>query len=135
VSQSVTVRFSPTSNGTSSGTVAFTSNGGSTSRPVTGTGVTPAASITVKSPNGGEVWTNNGNRTIAWTSSAVVGNLRIELSRDGGINWTSIISSTPNDGSQTWKVKRPQTTQGQIRICSINTPIVCDTSDANFTIQ
>src|SRR5207302_4590747 len=39
-SQAVVVRFSPTVTGTAPGTVAFTSNGGNLSRPVTGTGST-----------------------------------------------------------------------------------------------
>jgi hypothetical protein len=32
-------------------------------------------------------------------------------------------------------VTTPATTQGRIRICSVSSPSICDTSDANFTIQ
>jgi hypothetical protein len=132
--QSVTVRFNPPSAAVWSGNVAFTSNGGDASPSVTGTGVNPG-SITVNSPNGGETWLNNSLRNITWASSDVVGNVKIDISRNGEATWTTIISSTANDGSETWKVKRPQTTQARIRVCSINAPIVCDTSDANFTIR
>jgi hypothetical protein len=60
--------------------------------------------------------------------------VRIDLSRDGGATWSTIVSSTPDDGSQTWKAKRPQTIQAKIRVCSINAPSVCGVSPA-FKIQ
>lgn len=137
-SQSVTVRFSPSSAATFIGNVTFTSNGGAASLSVTGTGVTPppppSPSLSITSPSGGETWSSNSLRAITWTSDGVMGNVRIDISRDGGNSWKTIFSSTANSGSQTWKVKPPKTTQARIRICSINAPIVCDSS-ANFTIQ
>jgi hypothetical protein len=63
-------------------------------------------SIRVTSPNGREVWDIGSVQTIRWTSTGITGNVRIDLSRDGGSTWTTIISSTPNDGSEQWTVTR-----------------------------
>jgi hypothetical protein len=93
------------------------------------------ASITVVSPNGGETWRVNQKKTIQWTSSAVSGNVNVGLSRDGGLSWTTILANTANDGSQSWKVTGPGTTQARIRVCSAATPSVCDMSNGNFTIK
>jgi hypothetical protein len=72
---------------------------------------------------------------IRWTSIGISGNVKIELSRDGGSSWKTIAKKAANDGSQPWKVTKPAATQARIRICSLSSPSVCDTSDADFTIQ
>jgi len=94
----------------------------------------PAITITVISPNGGEYWTIGSKQTINWTSAGVTGNVRIQLSRNGGLTWTTIIASTPNDGSQAWWVIWPATDQARIRVVSIANPTISDISDGNFTI-
>ena len=45
-------------------------------------------SITVTSPNGGEIWPIGSSQNIAWTSSGLTGNVKIEISRNGGTSWT-----------------------------------------------
>jgi hypothetical protein len=92
------------------------------------------ASITVIAPNGGETWRVNRTRTIRWSSSLVSGNVKIELSRNGGTDWVVLFASTPNDGSQNWRVTGPTTTQPKIRVTSVNNPAVSDTSDGVFKI-
>jgi hypothetical protein len=94
----------------------------------------PPPSITVTSPNGDESWAVGSTQTITWTSSGVTGPVRIQLSRNGGLSWTTIINSTNNDGSQSWHVDGPATTQARIKVVSISNPAVFDISDANFTI-
>jgi hypothetical protein len=94
----------------------------------------PASSITVVSPNGGQTWRIDRQRPIQWTSAGVSGNVRIELSRDGGTSWELLFASTANDGAQTWTVTGPATTQARIRITSLNEP-ASDVSDANFRIR
>jgi hypothetical protein len=90
-------------------------------------------SITVTSPNSGQVWPIGSSNAITWNSSGLTGNVRIEVSRNGGATWTTIISSTPNDGTHTWLVTGPATTQGRIRVKSVTDPTVSDMSDANVT--
>jgi hypothetical protein len=87
--------------------------------------------ITVISPNGGESWQDGDTRTITWTSSGISGNVSIELSKDGGATWTTIMPATANDGNEPWLVPSVMTTQARIRISGNN---VSDVSDANFTI-
>jgi large repetitive protein len=97
--------------------------------------VSAVPSITVVAPNGGGTWKVNSRPTIQWSSSNVSGNVSIEISRDGGTNWSSISSSTANDGAYIWRVNKPATTNARIRVCSVANPTICDDSNANFTIQ
>jgi len=90
--------------------------------------------MSVTSPNGGETWAIGSARTIAWTSSALTGNVKIDLSRNGGTSWAPVIGSTPNDGSHPWAVTGPPTAQARIRITSLTDPTATDASNANFTI-
>jgi YVTN family beta-propeller protein len=95
----------------------------------------PAIYVNVVAPNGGEVWRGSTLQTIRWSANGFSGNVRIQLSRDGGTTWKTIINKTANSGSVQWKVRKPVTSQAKIRICSIASPSICDTSDSTFTIQ
>jgi len=95
---------------------------------------TPPQPITVVSPNGGEKWVIGTIQTINWISDGIYGQVRIDLSQDGGTTWKTIVNSTPNDGNQAWKVTGPATAEARIRVVSINNQDVYDVSDANFTI-
>ena len=44
-------------------------------------------SLTVTAPNGGETWPIGSSRTIQWTSTGLTGNVKIEVSRNGGTSW------------------------------------------------
>ncbi len=91
-------------------------------------------SITVASPNGGETWPIGSVQNISWTSSGLIGNVKIEVSRNGGTSWASITGSTPNDGAHAWTVKGPATIQARIRVTSVTDPTVADVSNSNATI-
>ncbi|MGD1117908.1 MAG: leucine-rich repeat domain-containing protein [Dehalococcoidales bacterium] len=91
-------------------------------------------SLTLTSPNGGEIWMAGTNHAITWLSAGITGNVNILVSRDGGISWAPVISNTPNDGTQSWAVTGPATSQARIKVVSVSSPAVFDTSDANFTI-
>jgi hypothetical protein len=96
-----------------------------------------APSITLTAPNGGESWTIGTNQDITWTSTDINisnDNVRIYISRDSGVNWKTLIKSTPHDGLRTWRVKGPADAQVRIKICSVNYPAICDTSNADFGI-
>jgi surface antigen len=100
----------------------------------TGGGIS-MVSITVISPNGGEKWPMGSIQTIRWSSTGVTGNVRIDLSRNGGSSWETIIPYTANDGSEAWIVTGPATTQARIRVVSLSDPTIFDMSDGNFTIS
>ena len=84
-------------------------------------------------PNGGESWTIRSSRTIQWSSNTG-GNVKIELSRDGGTTWSTLVASTPNDGSYNWTVTRPSSANCRLRVTSTTVPGATGTSNANFTI-
>jgi hypothetical protein len=97
--------------------------------------ITPGPNITITSPNGGETWGTGSSGNITWTSNGVTGNVNIQLSRDGGATYTTIIPNTPiAAGTKAWTVTSPVTTTARIKVISISTPSVFDASDANFTI-
>lgn len=89
--------------------------------------------ISVISPNGGEQWQINTSQTIKWSSFGAGANVKIELNRDGGINWETLFASTPNDGSAFWLVTGPPSNLCLIRIMDLDGfPI--DESDNSFKI-
>jgi len=95
---------------------------------------TPASTITVTSPYGGENWMVGTTQTITWTSDGANDLIKIYLSRDGGNTWKTIVYSTLNDGKLAWRVTGPATAETRIRVVSIKNKDVLDESDANFTI-
>ncbi len=92
--------------------------------------------ITVTSPNGGEEWCAGESHDITWTSSGLGAKtyVKIEISRNKGTTWETIIPSTSNDGSHTWTATGPSTTNAVIRISSNSYSSVSDTSNGIFTI-
>jgi len=90
--------------------------------------------ITVTYPNGGETWTVGETRTVQWTSQGSVGNVNIDLSTNSGSTWTTLVSNTANDGSQTITVPNTPSSTCRIRVQEPDgSP--SDTSDNNFTIS
>jgi hypothetical protein len=92
--------------------------------------------VTVTSPNGGESWQANSTHDITWTSQGTVGDVRIELSTDGGITYSDIASSTPNDGSYSWPIPYLSLTGSNcfVRISEASDGTPSDTSDSPFTV-
>lgn len=131
----------PTTGGTITNTASVNSNtndpiGNNNTASATTTVQAPAtASLTVLKPNGGESWKINSSKTIQWASSGVSGNVRIELSRNGGTSWETLFAGTPNDGSQSWKVTGTATTTARIKVTSVNDPSASDVSNGDFVIR
>ncbi|MGA7677200.1 MAG: hypothetical protein WCA51_02360 [Dehalococcoidia bacterium] len=97
--------------------------------------ITVPPCITVTSPNGGQNWAVGTFQMITWERSGRgFDGVRIELSRDSGNHWQTIIGFTGNDGSQQWRVTGPATTQALARVTRIFGPACSDTSNAVFTI-
>jgi len=90
--------------------------------------------ITVTSPDGGEVLKIGSPTNITWTWVGSFPTVIIELSRNGGSNWSTLVASTANDGSWTWtSVTGPPSATCLVRICNTG-GAPCDTSNANFSI-
>jgi hypothetical protein len=90
-------------------------------------------SITLLSPNGGEILFTNSTKNITWESTDITGNIKIEYSTNNGTSWTVITSSTIDDGNFTWTVPDTPSIKCLIRVSEIDgNPL--DTSDALFSI-
>ncbi|MFZ4399676.1 MAG: hypothetical protein ACOYO1_06560 [Bacteroidales bacterium] len=94
-----------------------------------------AASITITSPNGGEVWAGCTQKSITWTASGTSNNYTIDYTTDGGVSWISVTSSLYiTSGSFSWTVPNINSTNCKIRIVDSNTPSCSDMSDYTFSI-
>jgi hypothetical protein len=86
----------------------------------------------------GQTWKLGSKRTIQWSSATVmffsITKVNIDISRDGGVTWRTIIKKSSNDGAQVWKVNGPATSQAKIRVCGNPYSQYCAVSDT-FAIQ
>jgi hypothetical protein len=120
--------------------------------------ITNQDGITVLSPNGGENWLAGSVQIISWASTGgtarglvlkkeplvksksnlfnpeAISDVKIEYTTNGGANWITIISSTPNTGNYSWTIPSLNSSQCRVRISDVVNPAVYDVSDNNFTI-
>ncbi|MEO6490311.1 MAG: reprolysin-like metallopeptidase, partial [Ferruginibacter sp.] len=94
----------------------------------------------VSIPNTPVSWAGNSTQTVTWTvngsdlAPVSCANVSILLSTDGGFTFpTTLIASTPNDGSETVTIPNTATTTARIKVQSIGN-IFFDISNTNFTI-
>ncbi len=93
------------------------------------------STITVASPNGGEDWEIGSSQHITWTTTGGVNNVKIELQRSVGGDWTTLVNSTTDDEDYPWLVTDPAATTATIKISDVDDPVVYDISDAVFIIS
>jgi hypothetical protein len=95
----------------------------------------PFPVVRVTDPNGGERATINQVYPIKWQSSGLI-NVKIELSRDGGGKYETIVPSTDaSKGSYDWTVTAPATPDAMIRITTPTQTAISDVSDKTFYID
>ncbi|MFH1009882.1 MAG: hypothetical protein V1784_01445 [bacterium] len=95
----------------------------------------PIPTLTLTSPNGGEVWQVGQTDTIKWSSIGLAGNVTIAVNRDyPGGSWVTLFGGTANDGAQPWLVTSPTSANCRIRIVGDSHAAARDSSNANFTI-
>jgi hypothetical protein len=96
-------------------------------------------SVTVTSPNGWEIWHIDEQRNITWSSAylCTTAYADIYLSRDGGSNYSPLISDLLNTGSYTWTVTGPYSTNCRIKVVvdDIFGNSAWDISNWNFSIS
>lgn len=99
-----------------------------------------APTVAVTSPNGGETLVTGTSVSLTWTATdnVAVTNVKLELSRDGGANFSeTIAASAPNTGTYSWTVSGPVSTSAMLRVTADDAAChsVADTSDAVFAIE
>ncbi|MCX5894202.1 MAG: PQQ-binding-like beta-propeller repeat protein, partial [Proteobacteria bacterium] len=98
---------------------------------------TGAAGITIASPNGGENWNVGSSQNIAWTSASLSGNVKLELSRNGGSTYPeTLAASVPvGAGSYPWAVTGPASSTCRVKVTSLSDPSLFAVSNSNFTVS
>jgi len=96
-------------------------------------------SISVVTPNGGEIWPQGSTQTIAWSYTGSPGSVvRIELLSNGKpISTLSAARSIGKDGagSYAWKIPLSRTPGDKYKIWLSTDKDIIDVSDGNFTIS
>jgi hypothetical protein len=95
-----------------------------------------AQTLTVQTPNGGEVWTYGGTEIATWTGQNLGSIVSIEFSYNGGTNWWYFgeVPSGPNGGSASVSVPNIETTNALLKITDVIHPAATDMSDDPFTV-
>jgi IPT/TIG domain-containing protein len=100
--------------------------------------VSPAPTVRMITPNGGESLVVGSSYSITWSiSGSGITQQEVQLSLDSGATWTSIFSSVPaTSTSVNWQVPKSLTRTARIKIRSSTTAgvVVEDTSDHDFSI-
>ena len=97
--------------------------------------------FSVTSPNTNVSWSAGSSQTITWAvnnTNLLSPNIDIQISSNGGTSFTTLVSNTPNDGSETVIIPSGTTLNAtaRIKIVSINNPTAefFDISNTNFTV-
>jgi hypothetical protein len=96
--------------------------------------ITPPPTVSILTPNGGEIWEGGSVQIITWSSTGILPNVKLEYSSDGGTTWNLITATTTNDGTEPWTIPDTPTNQGLVRISDTDGNGPVDTSNLVFTI-
>ena len=97
---------------------------------------TISKSLIVTSPNGGEAWEVGSIRNITWTRDPAISFIRIQYTKDNGLNWTDINNYVDASlGTYAWTIPNFPSSNCLIRINDVDNVANIDSSDAKFTIQ
>lgn len=87
----------------------------------------PQPMLTLTSPNGGDLIPIGPTHEVTWTSQAIADDVKLTVSRDGGASWSVIASNEVDDGSYSWDVSGEETTNGLLRIATMDDSVTDDT--------
>jgi hypothetical protein len=93
------------------------------------------ASITMSGLGNSNMLPRLIGRDLEWTSDEVTGSVRIELSRDQGFTWETIVDDTANDGTERIYVNGRATKRARLRISSVDNANVSDSSVTDLAIR
>jgi alpha-tubulin suppressor-like RCC1 family protein len=91
--------------------------------------------ITLTSPNGGQVWATGSVQTITWTADASIFDVAIDYSIDNGTSWIPVSPpNAGNTGSYNWFIPIANSQKCLVRASSSPVAFAKDASEAPFTI-
>ncbi|MBI5727474.1 MAG: hypothetical protein HY965_06455, partial [Ignavibacteriales bacterium] len=91
--------------------------------------------LTLTSPDGGEIWVEGRSQNITWTSGNV-SNVKLEYSSDNGANWNMITNSTAAAaGSYAWNIPGVASSQALVKVTDADHASLSDISNAVFTLR
>ena len=93
------------------------------------------SSITLSNFAGGASLPRNIARSVQWTSDNAGSHVRIDISRDEGTSWRTLIDSTENNGSEDIMVYGRPTRRARLRVVSVDDTDVSDSSVGNISIK
>ncbi|MBI3922499.1 MAG: hypothetical protein HY318_13840, partial [Armatimonadetes bacterium] len=112
-----------------------------TIRDAVSTVTTVTAGLTLTSPNGGEKWQRGTTHETTWLSSGNPGSdVKLDLYRSAGsgalVFDSTIVATTPNDGSYEWTLpgSQPPGENYRVKVSSVSDSGVGDESDADFQV-
>jgi len=88
-----------------------------------------APTLILTAPSGGESWPVSSTQQIEWTTAGgVVTQVNLYYSSDDFVTTDTITSSIANTGVYTWTTPPTPTHSAQVRVASVATPAINDTS-------
>nr|NIO82508.1 hypothetical protein [Candidatus Aminicenantes bacterium]NIQ68369.1 hypothetical protein [Candidatus Aminicenantes bacterium]NIT24412.1 hypothetical protein [Candidatus Aminicenantes bacterium] len=99
--------------------------------------VSSSDSFKVTSPNGGETWEVGSVHAITWTGTGTINTVMIDYSFDNGSTWSTIVSSTVNNGTYDWPIPDTVSEECLVRVTASDgagDPKPSDVSDEVFSI-
>jgi hypothetical protein len=94
-----------------------------------------APSLTLTSPNGGEIWPYGTQKDIAWDAVGQVSdNVTISYSKDGGATWIQIYNGDTTNRKYTWTIPEDVSPTCKVKVQDNNPPYIADTTDSVFSI-
>lgn len=90
--------------------------------------------LTLLSPNGGEIWMNGTTQTITWQWDGNSTEVYIYYSPDEGVNWYFISNADSEATSLQITADLSVGDLSKIKVISADVPGITDASDGNFTV-
>jgi hypothetical protein len=119
--------------------------------------ISPQPALKIIVPDGGENWMSGTSQTVRWNSlgkikpgggnqlqkylknspyfTQTIANIKIELTTDNGADWTTVIASTPNNGSYLWNpIPSQNSSLCRVRLSDADAGLPFAISDSTFVI-
>src|SRR5256712_7876842 len=117
--------------------VRITLNADATVTAASNATFTIKGSLTLTSPNTGEIWIAGSTQNITWTKTGSIANVKLEYSTDGGTTYPNLITSSTSAavGTYAWTIPDLASSNVKVRVTNTADSTVSDDSNTAFTIK